>query len=133
MSNRPTRPEAGERFKKSDDLDARRIDIAMRLKLARRMAGLSQGQIARLMGLHRPTVSEAEAGRRRVPAEELAEFARRYGVSVAWLSGATPLAVDIEDARVELAARELSKLKSEDLDRVLELLAALRGTGVAAS
>lgn len=109
------------------DLDARRAAIAERLKLARTMAGLSQGQVARLMGLHRPSISEAEAGRRRISAEELADFSIRYGVSAAWLSGATPLTVEPEDARVELAARELSKLKSQDLDRILELLAALRG------
>jgi hypothetical protein len=34
-----------------------------------------------------------------------------------------------DDARVQLAARELGKLKPEDLDRVLHLLAALRGSG----
>jgi transcriptional regulator with XRE-family HTH domain len=117
----------------ASDLDARRLAIAMRLKLARKMAGLSQGQVARLVGLHRPSISEAEAGRRKVSAEELADFAMRYGVSVAWLSGSTPLTVEPEDARVELAARELSKLKSQDLDRVLELLAALRGAEVKAS
>ena len=76
------------------DLDARRAAIALRLKLARKMAGLSQGQVARLMGLHRPSISEAEAGRRKVSAEELADFAVRYGVSVAWLGGSTPLTVE---------------------------------------
>ena len=90
------------------------------------MAGVSQAQVARLMGLHRPSVTEAEAGRRRVSAEELGEFARRYGVSVSWLSGATAETIDPVDSRIELAARELTKLKSQDLDRVLRLLAALR-------
>lgn len=109
------------------ELDQRRVVIATRLKAARQMAGLSQAQVARLMHLHRPSVSEAEAGRRRVSAEELAEFARHYGVSVSWLSGVAPEKVDAKDARVELAARELTKLKAQDLDRVLQLLAALRG------
>jgi transcriptional regulator with XRE-family HTH domain len=49
--------------------------IASRLRLARESAGLSQGQVAKKMNLHRPTVSEIEAGRRRVSAEELARFA----------------------------------------------------------
>jgi transcriptional regulator with XRE-family HTH domain len=49
--------------------------IASRLRLARENAGLSQGQVAKKMNLHRPTVSEIEAGRRRVSAEELARFA----------------------------------------------------------
>ena len=48
-----------------------RLEIAGRLRLARETAGLSQGQAAKRLGLHRPTVSEIEAGRRRVTAEEV--------------------------------------------------------------
>lgn len=132
MTDRSARRSAGA-TPAAGDLNAGRTAIAVRLRLARKMAGLSQGQVARLMGLHRPSISETEAGRRKVSAEELADFAIRYGVSVAWLSGATPLTVEPADARVELAARELSKLKRQDLDRVLELLAALRGADTNAS
>ena len=46
--------------------DSLRQDLATRLKLAREMAGLTQAQVARQLGWHRPTVSEIEAGRRRV-------------------------------------------------------------------
>jgi transcriptional regulator with XRE-family HTH domain len=105
---------------------AKRAAIAGRLRAAREMAGLSQGQVARLMEMHRPTVTEIEAGRRRVNAEELAALSKLYAVSTEWLSGAGPDAVEPTDARVELAARELTKLKPDDLDRVLHLLAALR-------
>ncbi len=104
--------------------DPKRMAIATRLKIAREQAGLSQGQVARILGLHRPSVSEMEAGRRGVSGEELATLAKTYGVSVDWLTGVdTP---DPERDRVELAARELSKLKKQDLDRVLQLLASLR-------
>jgi transcriptional regulator with XRE-family HTH domain len=103
-----------------------REEIGLRLRTARQMAGLSQGQVARLLNLHRPSVSEAEAGRRRVPTEELAEYARIYGVSPNWLSGFGPDKLEPSNPRVELAARELGKLKPEDLERVLHLLAALR-------
>jgi transcriptional regulator with XRE-family HTH domain len=111
------------------ELDVQRTAIGNRLRTAREMAGLSQGQIARLMGLHRPSVSEAEAGRRRVSAEELIQFAQHYGVNIEWISGVAPKMADPKDARVELAARELAKLKAQDLDRVLQLLAALRAPG----
>lgn len=111
--------------------ESRRGDVGNRLRTARQMAGLTQGQVARLLGLHRPSVSEAEAGRRRVPVEELAEYARIYGVSPSWLSGFGPDKLEPTNPRLELAARELGKLKSEDLDRVLHLLAALRSTGEA--
>lgn len=98
--------------------------VGGRLRLAREQAGLSQGQVARILGMHRPTISEIEAGRRRVTAEELATFARTYEVSVSWLSGAE--GDDEVDDRVRLAARELAKVKPEDLDRILRLLATMR-------
>lgn len=107
-------------------MDDRRANVARRLRTAREMAGLSQGQVARMLRIHRPSVTEAEAGRRRVPAEELSELATIYGVSVNWLSGFGEDKLDPRNPRVELAARELGKLKPEDLDRVLQLLAALR-------
>lgn len=100
-------------------------NIAARLKLAREQAGLSQGQVARLLSMHRPTISEIEAGRRRVTADELAIFARTYEVSVAWLSGENDDDHEL-DARVRLAARELAKLKAEDLDKILHLLSQMR-------
>jgi transcriptional regulator with XRE-family HTH domain len=101
--------------------------LGERLRWAREQAGLSQGQVARMLGMHRPTVSEIEAGRRRVPAEELALFAQTYEVSVAWLAG-TEGDDDIDD-RVKLAARELAKLKPDDLEKVLKLLSTMRRPG----
>jgi len=110
-------------------IDRVRTAIAGRLRVAREIAGLSQGQVGKLMKVHRPTISEAEAGRRRVSAEELARLATIYGVTVGWLTGEEPETATPRDARIQLAARELSKLKPEDLDRVLKLLAALRPRG----
>lgn len=105
---------------------AAREMIAQRIREARIMAGLSQAQIAKLLGVHRPAVTEIEAGNRRVSAEELAQMANLLDVSVAWLVGETPDTVETGDPRVQLAARELQRLKPEDLDRLLRLLAAIR-------
>lgn len=99
--------------------------VAERLRLARKQAGLSQGQVAKMMEMHRPTISEIEAGRRRVAAEELAEFSKIYEVSVAWLTSSEGEDDGIDD-RVMLAARELAKLRPEDLDSVLHLLSTMR-------
>jgi transcriptional regulator with XRE-family HTH domain len=79
-----------------------------------------------LLGVQRPTVSEIEAGRRKVPAEELARLAEIYGVSMSWLATEQS---EVPDPAVELAARELAKLKKEDLDVVLNLLRTLRKSG----
>ena len=99
-------------------------ELGERLRMAREQAGLSQGQVARLMDKHRPTITEIEAGRRKVSADELGEFARLYDVSLDWLTGKPVDAAD--DARVKLAARELARLDDADLTRVLKLLQTLK-------
>ncbi len=102
--------------------------LALRLKTAREQSGLSQGQVAKIMGLHRPSISEMEAGRRKVSSDELTQLAEIYGVSIRWLTATEPATID---PRIELAARELSKLRPEDLERVIRLLRTLRGEGLA--
>ena len=114
----------------SDTEVAKRSQRAERLKEARKLAGLSQGHVAKMLGLHRPSVSEMEAGNRRVSADELARLAEIYDVSVAWLLGEASEALDAQDPRLELAARELTKLKPDDLDRLLKLLAAMRNDSI---
>lgn len=113
-----------------DTESAKRSQIAERLKEARKLAGLSQGQVAKMLGLHRPSVSEMEASNRRVSADEIARLSEIYDVSVAWLLGEAPETIDSQDPRLELAARELSKLKPDDLERLLKLLAAMRSDSI---
>lgn len=105
--------------------DSKRLEICQRLRAAREHAGLSQGQAAKMLNIQRPTISEIEAGRRKVSAEEISQFSDLYDVSVSWLIDEKP---EIHDPMVELAARELQKLKKEDLDSVINLLKALRSS-----
>jgi len=100
--------------------------IPARLRAAREAAGLSQGQVARLMNMHRPTISEMEAGNRRITADELARLADLYDTKVAWLLGEAPERAAHNDPKLQLAARELGKLNPDDLDRLLKLIAALK-------
>jgi transcriptional regulator with XRE-family HTH domain len=102
--------------------------IASRLALARKQAGLSQAQVAKMLNLHRPSITEAEAGRRNVSATEIAKLAEIYGVSVDWLAGKDADSTDQYRDRIQLAARELAKLKNDDLEKVLGLLSALKRT-----
>jgi len=106
----------------------KRAVVATRLREARKMAGLSQGQVAKILDLHRPTISEIEAGNRRVSAEELSRFAEIYDVTVSWLLAETAEQLDTDDPRLQLAARELSKLKPDDLDRLMRLLASMKSS-----
>lgn len=100
--------------------------VAERMREARKLAGLSQGQVARLLGYHRPTISQIEAGKRRVSTDELKLLAKLYDVSTSWLLNETSESLDPDDPRVQLAARELNKLDPDDLDRLLKLIAAMR-------
>ena len=104
----------------------KRAIVAERLKEARKLAGISQGHVAKILGLHRPSISGMESGKRRVSAYELARLAEIYDVGVPWLLGEAPETLDPQDPRLELAARELTKLKPDDLSRLLKLLAAMR-------
>jgi transcriptional regulator with XRE-family HTH domain len=106
--------------------DHRRQTIAARIREARRLSGLSQGQVAKLLGLHRPAITEMEAGNRRVSADELLKLAEIYEVNVAYLIGEAPETLAVGDPKIELAARELSKLSPENLDRLLRALAVFR-------
>ena len=100
--------------------------IGDRIKQARNLAGLSQGQVAKLMGLHRPTVSEMEAGNRKVSADEIVRLSELFDVSTNWLLGTENEKLTADDPRLELAARELAKISPDDLDKLLTLLAAMR-------
>jgi transcriptional regulator with XRE-family HTH domain len=95
------------------------------MREAREAAGLSQGQVARKLDLHRPTISEIEAGRRRISADELQKFAELYDVSVDWIVNGS--ADDpTEDAKFLLAARELSKMRPQDFERLMKTIRMLR-------
>lgn len=99
--------------------------VAERLREAREASGLSQGQAAKKLEMHRPTISEIEAGRRKVPASELEKFAELYGVSVEWIVTG-PTSDSNADARILMAARELSKMSEGDLDRLMKTLRMLK-------
>ncbi len=100
-----------------------RTDIGSRLRTARELAGLSQAQVAKMLSLHRPSISEIEAGRRKISADELAKLADIYDVNISWLTNTKD---DENSEKVKLAARELAKLKPADYERMMYLLRTLR-------
>jgi transcriptional regulator with XRE-family HTH domain len=111
------------------EAEEKKAIIASRIREARRMAGLSQAQLAKMLSLHRPSISEIEAGNRGVSAEEITQLAEIFEVSASWLLGEGADKVDVHDNKLQLAARELQKLKPEDLDRLLAILASMRSGG----
>lgn len=109
-----------------EDIDSKKQAIANRIKTAREMAGLSQGQVAKIMGVHRPTISEIEASRRKVSVEELSFFSKLFKVNISWLACEDETGEEILSDKIQLAARELKNLNPHDLERVIELLKALK-------
>lgn len=103
-------------------------EIANRLRMAREAAGLTQAQAAKILNLHRPSVSEIEAGRRNVSAEELALMADTYSVSVDWLTTDADATMKGDD-KVLAAARQLANMKDEDLDRLMRTIQMIRRSG----
>ncbi len=100
--------------------------IGDRLRWAREQAGLTQTHVARMLKCHRPTISQIEAGQRVVRPDEIARFASLYGVKEAWIiHGESGLGAG-QDARIEIAARELAKLRREDLDTILKVIRVMR-------
>ena len=93
---------------------------------ARDQAGLSQAQVAKILECHRPTISQIESGQRVVRPDEIVRLAKIYGVKEAWIIKGDSLMTDPDDPRVELAARQLAKLRKSDLDAILQLIRVMR-------
>jgi len=105
------------------DSEEHRNLVAQRIKEARELSGLTQVQAAKMLGVHRPTISEIEAGRRKVSTEELTKFADIYDASPTYLLGELATTIDPGNPKLRLAARELEKLDPEALDSLLKVLA----------
>ena len=54
-------------------------ELGTRLKKAREYLGLTQDDVAKLMGVSRVIITNIEAGTRKVSAEELSKFSKIYG------------------------------------------------------
>jgi transcriptional regulator with XRE-family HTH domain len=85
-----------------------------------------------MLDMHRPTISEIEAGNRSVSAEELARFAEVYGVGIEWLFGQEAPKLGSVDARLQPVLLELEKLKPRDIESLMRLLAKMREGSAAA-
>jgi len=65
------------------------IDLGKRILALRKRRGFSQEDLAGMLGITRPAVSEIERGSRRVSAEELVELSRIFETSADYILGLT--------------------------------------------
>jgi transcriptional regulator with XRE-family HTH domain len=89
-------------------------ELGEKLRRRREYLGFTQDEVADYMGMHRPSVTEIEAGRRKVGALELEKLAALYQTQVAFF-------LTQETAPVsEAQAAVLKELDGEDALAVLE-------------
>ena len=100
--------------------------IAERLKLARELSGLSQLHAAKMLKMSRPTISEIEAGRRNVSGAEIIQLSDIYDVEAKWILGENDQEQNYVKSKMNLAARELSKMSEEDVNKLFKLLSAMK-------
>lgn len=97
------------------EVEVTRRGLAERLKSSREYLGFSQGQVADALGIRRPSISEIEAGVRRVEATELSAFAKLYGCTIEFLlNGEQPESVQA-GSNVEFLARATQGLSDKDI------------------
>jgi len=106
------------------DADAQRR-LAERLKSERDYLGLSQEQVAKVLGIPRAAVSAIETGRRKVSGVELARLAALFGSSPDRLLG-SQLEPDPTDVQLYRATQSLS---DNDKAQVLRFAEFLRSAG----
>jgi transcriptional regulator with XRE-family HTH domain len=106
----------------TNNSNSEREKIAIRIKDARLMAGLSQAKAAEKLNLQRPAISEIESGKRKVSAEEIIQIAEVYKVDASWLLLQDSDIDTNMTEQVKFAARELSKLGPKERDKVIEII-----------
>ncbi|WP_313055342.1 helix-turn-helix domain-containing protein [Pseudomonas lopnurensis] len=108
--------------------DRERLQLAERLKEAREYVGLSQDEVAAVLGVSRPSVSNMEAGTRKVEATELNKLAKLYRKSLEFLmSGREPLPSGPD--QLAFLARAVHGLSQQDIDEVARFAEFLKHKG----
>lgn len=97
------------------DLEPAKV-VAARLREARDVAGLTQGDVATALGIARTSVAAFEGGTRKVSVLEIRRLAALYGRSIAWLIGEE----DSPDLTGQALYRAASTLSEKDREQVLK-------------
>lgn len=101
-----------------------RRNLSVRLRKSREYLGLSQGEVARYLGIHRSALSNIENGQRRVDALELKKLAELYKQPVGFFTGEQLVEEGLPDevAHLARAAKALSQQDIGELTRFAEYL-----------
>lgn len=95
-------------------------EFSQRLRFLRTQRGLTQQQLAQLLGLSKSSVNMYERGEREPGLETLAAMADLFEVDLDELTGrAAPPAETQAEHRVRMLARRAAGLPQEEYDRIL--------------
>ncbi|WP_329070336.1 helix-turn-helix transcriptional regulator [Amycolatopsis sp. NBC_01480] len=100
--------------------------VGKQLRIGRETLGLTQDDVAGVLGIPRTSVVAMEGGRRNVTALELRRLARLYRRSVQWLLGEEEAAAEVDSALYR-ATSELSEGDKEQVLRFAQFLATTDG------
>jgi transcriptional regulator with XRE-family HTH domain len=101
----------------TDPRQSERHGIGDRLRQAREYVGLSQDDVAIVLGLPRPSVTNMELGTRKVEALELGQLAKLYRRTLEYLlTGIEPAPEGPK--QLAFLARSLKGLSGKDLEEV---------------
>ena len=93
-------------------------NLVTRLKEAREYLGLTQEEVAKLIGVSRVIITNIEAGTRKVSAEELSKFSKIYGWSMEELMEGEK----VETETFQMFTRAFNELTEEDQNEILNLI-----------
>jgi transcriptional regulator with XRE-family HTH domain len=102
--------------------------LGERLRESREFLGLSQQDVAQLLKLTRPAVTNIETGKRKVSTLELREFARLYRKPYDWLIGESS-ATPSEDDLTQALYRTTNELSDRDRAQLLRFAQFLSEAG----
>lgn len=100
--------------------------LGERLRSAREYIGYSQAEVARVLDVSRPAVTNMEQGRRKVSGLELAALARLYRRPYAYFLGES---ADELDPTVQALFRAAKDLSTQDRRQVVQFAEFLRSAG----
>lgn len=107
------------------------MTVGQRIKLKREEKGLSQKELANLIGYEsKSAISYVESDKRELPFDKLSEVAKVLDVSPNWLLGWTDEAILIR-TDLSLTIEQLENLDSDQLARVRKYIEFLKYEGSA--
>lgn len=112
-----------------NNVEQQRVELGQRLRQAREYVGLSQDDVASVLGVSRPAITLVESGGRKVEAIELNKLATLFGTTIEYLLTGQKT-VTVEDEKLAFLARATQGLSKADMEQLLRFTDYLRNSSM---